>query len=377
MSIRLFSQRGAAARAIARAIALALALALALLAACGEPSGARTSVASPRATATPADPTIRQFFEQGVAYPKWGTRVYGAYDSSWPAGVQSMRDQTNATWVEMIVSLEQNGYRATTVNAGSTTTSPDALYAGILNARQAGLKVFIEPLLNVRNEVDNWSGNVNFATHAQAQLWFQSYWAAYEPYVKVAKAAGASQISIAAEYDKLQAKYPDLWMWLARQVKTTFGGVVTYDANQSIMRKTPPTWFTDPDLSAIGVSMYYNLQLKPKDLTAPQIEQLWKANVLPLLDRLSARVGKPVILTEIGYRDTSDALHDPWLWHSSAPADPTLQGAAYQAALAMTASDQHIAGVFFWAWENSQFAPAGPAIQAMRDAWAQPVAVGG
>jgi hypothetical protein len=85
-------------------------------------------------------------------------------------------------------------------------------------------------------------------------------------------------------------------------------------------------------------------------------------------------VGKPVILTEIGYRNTADALHYPWLWKTGAPADPTLQGAAYAAATAMAASDRHIAGLFFWAWKNGQFAPAGPAIQAMHDAWARPVA---
>lgn len=232
MSKWLFSPRGAA----ARAAALAITLALAALTACGGGSSVMRPSVAPTATTTPADPTVRQVFEQGVAYPKWGTRVYGVSDSSWPGSVQSMRNQTNATWVEMIVSLEQNGDSATTVYAGSGTTSPDVLYVGVLNARQAGLNVFIEPLLNVRDVQDNWSGRVTFSTHAQAQLWFQSYWAAYEPYVKAAKDAGASQIAIGAEYEALQVQYPDLWRWLAHKVKTTFGGAVTYDVNHGIRR---------------------------------------------------------------------------------------------------------------------------------------------
>ena len=372
-----FPRSGAA---VARVAALALTLALVVLPACGGPSAARTSatqtsVATPAVTATPSNPTVRQVFEQGVAYPKWGTHVYGVNDSSWPASVQSMRDQTNARWVEMIVSLDQNGYSATNVYAGSDTISPDALYVGILAARQAGLNVFIEPLLNVHNESDNWSGWVTFSTAAQAQLWFQSYWAAYQPYVKVAKAAGAGQISIGAEYDTLQTQYPDQWKWLTHQVKAAFGGPITYDVNHSLMGQKAPAWMKDPELSAIGVSMYYSLLQAPRDLTVAQIEALWKSTVLPQLDALSAQVGKPVILTEIGYRNASDALYDPWTWHTRAPADPALQGAAYTAALAMAAGDRHIAGLYFWAWGSGQFQPAAPAIQALHDAWARPVAV--
>ncbi len=368
MSIRyVFRRRGALA-------ALALALVLAALTAC-DGAASQSQTPAPTASATPADPTVRQIFEQGVAYPKWGERAYGVNDSSWPYAVQSMRDQTNARWVEMLVSLDQSGYTSTSVYTGPDTLSPDGLYVGVLSARQAGLNVFIEPLLNVRDEPDNWSGNVTFATHAQAQLWFQSYWAAYQPYVKAAKEAGASQISIGAEYDKLEKHYPDLWTWLAHQVKETFDGPVTYDANHSIMGQTAPAWMRDPALSYIGVSMYASLQQTPHELTEAQIERLWKTDVLPQLDALSAQVGKPVILTEIGYRNTSDTLHDPWNWHTNAPADPTLQGAAYRAALTMTAGDQHIAGLYFWAWATGQFTPAGPAIQAMHDAWARPVAV--
>ncbi|HEX9036168.1 MAG TPA: hypothetical protein VF808_04175 [Ktedonobacterales bacterium] len=319
-------------------------------------------------SATATQPAGRPF-EQGVVYPKWGATVYGINDASWAPSVQSMRQRTGARWVEMIVSLDQNGYSATQVYAGSDTLQPDDLYVGILSAREAGLQVFIEPLLNVRGERDNWSGRVNFPTHAQAQAWFQSYWQAYQPYVRAARQAGASQISIAAEYDTLQSRYPDLWTWLARKVKSTFHGPVTYDANHTILGGAAPAWMRDHALSYIGVSMYYSLQTVPRDVTEPQIVALWQRELLPLLDRLSAQVGKQVVLSEIGYRDATDALRNPWTWRTSAPADPALQGAAYAAALAVTASDPHIAGLYFWGWNVGQFTPGPDAIYAMRAAW--------
>lgn len=371
-----FGRRGVI---VARLAALA---ALAVVAGCGGSNQTRSGVAVPtvtaRATATakPVDPTVRKVFEQGMAFPKWGTQVYGFSDGAWASDVRAMREQTMASWVGMIVSLDQDGDYSTRVYAGPDTTSPDALYAGVLAARQAGLNVFVEPLLNVRQVSNNWSGLVTFSSHAQAEQWFRSYWATYEPYVKAAKAAGAGQIAIATEFEALETQYPDLWAWLAHQVKATFGGTVTYDMDHSSLGKKPPSWWKDPAISYLGVSMYSILQDTPHDIPAAEIEKVWKSSVLPQLDTMSEQVGKPIILTEIGYRNTSDCLSIPWLWHSSAPADPALQGAAYQAALAMAAGDRHIAGIYFWAWQDGQFHPAGPAIQAMRAAWAQPVAVG-
>ena len=378
MNRSFFFQPGAAS---GRLLALALTVALALLPACGGASQSPRDTAAPTvtasataaATATPANPTARQVFEQGMAFPRWGTEVYGVSDSSWPGDLRTMSGQTNARWVGMIVSLDQDGDDATTVYAGQDTTSPDALYTGVLNARLAGLNVFVEPLLNVRQVSNNWSGLVSFTSHAQAQRWFQSYWAAYAPYVRAAKLGGASQIAIATEFKALETEYPDLWTWLARQVKAAFGGTVTYDLDHESLGRTPPSWWKDPAISYLGISMYAILQQTPRNAPAADIEQAWKSSVLPKLDALSQQTGKPVILTEIGYRDTADCLTIPWLWQSSAPADPALQGAAYTAALAMAAGDRHIAGIFFWAWQNGQFQPAGPALQAMRAAWASPV----
>lgn len=374
MSVRFSLRRGGAPGWLA-----ALLLVCTLLSACGGgSSSARKPAVTPtlRATATattPPDPTVRQIFEQGVAYPKWGTQSYGAADAGWPVGVASLRDKTNARWIGMTVTLDQDGYSSTTVYAGADTVTADNLYAGVLSARLAGLNVFVEPLLNVRQESNNWSGLVRFSSHAQAQLWFQSYWSVYEPYVKAAKAAGASQVAIATEFKALEIQYPDLWAWLAHQAKATFGGPVTYDLDHESLGRTPPSWWKDPALDYLGVSMYTILQQTPQDVPAAVIEQAWKTLVLPKLDALSAWAGKPIILTEVGYRQTADALTIPWLWQSSARADPALQGAAYQAALAMTAGDRHIAGIFFWGWYVGQFAPGAPAIQAMHDAWARPV----
>ncbi len=63
------------------------------------------------------------------------------------------------------------------------------------------------------------------------------------------------------------------------------------------------------------------------------------------------------MLSEIGYRNSADALYQPWQWKSSAPPDPDLQAAAYEAALQNIIRDPYIAGAFFWGWSVPAFAP--------------------
>lgn len=364
-------------------LAVTLALATTLLTSCAAASSttggsnpalgaaAPQATASPIPTATPipANPTVRQTFEKGIAFPRWGTNVYGPTDPTWASDVASMRAQTHAQWVEIIVDLSQVGPSGTVVNPSGDTPTPDDIYVGVMNARAAGLKVYLKPLLHVEQSSSSWSGDVTFGSHAAAQQWFQSYWLAYKPYVEAAANAGASQVSIGTEFSLLQKEYPDQWEWLLQQVSGVFHGSITYELNHDTITGPEPSWLRDPQLTYVGVSMYTSLQATPKDISASQIERLWGQLVLPRLDQLSKTVGKPVILSEIGYRDTADCLYDPWTHTSSAPADPTLQGAAYTAALTETVGDPHVAGVFFWAWQNGIFSPSAPATQALSAAY--------
>ena len=64
----------------------------------------------------------------------------------------------------------------------------------------------------------------------------------------------------------------------------------------------------------------------------------------------SARVGKPVLFTEVGYRSTADAAVEPWLWHSDAPADPALQATCYEAMFETFWNRPWFAGAYIWKW---------------------------
>jgi hypothetical protein len=69
------------------------------------------------------------------------------------------------------------------------------------------------------------------------------------------------------------------------------------------------------------------------------------------------RIGKPVLLSEIGYRNSTDSLYTPWAAKTPAAPDPQEQAAAYNAALENSMDDPFIEGIYFWAWSYPIFQP--------------------
>ena len=110
---------------------------------------------------------------------------------------------------------------------------------------------------------------------------------------------------------------------------------------------------SNPQLAMIGVSEYISLVNDHIRVDPQQIPGLWKTLVKSALDSASINLSKPIIISEIGYRNTADTLYNSWSPYSTAsPPDPTEQAAACNAALVNVIPDPHIAGIFFWGWDG-------------------------
>jgi hypothetical protein len=316
-------------------------------------------------------PIAAEQFQTGMAFPRWGTSVYGAADPQWPQGLQEIEQQTGARWVEMMVELYQDTPTSTYVHAGAATSPPADMEQGIVTAHRLGFQVFVVPHLDVLSPAGAWSGNVAFGDPAQAQAWFDSYWNAYEPYARIASAAGAEQLSIATELDGLQSVNATLWTQLIQRFAAIFPATLTCDINWNMI-VSPQPWMQDPRLTYLGVSEYDSIAGQPVVLSETAIEAVWHQRLLPNLDTFSAAIRKPLIVSEIGYHNSSDALYNPWRHYLIAPADTTLQRDAYVAAVQALYGDPHIYGVYFWAWWNGIFAPSSDAASAILPLFGSP-----
>jgi hypothetical protein len=295
-------------------------------------------------------------FEAGVAFPRWSTDGYGEADAGWQIGLDEIRQETGAQWVEMMIQFYQDSPGSLWVRTGPTTPSPASLADGIRSAHAMGLRVFVVPLLGVLHG-QPWGGAVRFGSYYEQHAWFASYWNALEPYLAAAASAGAEQFAIGTELSGMEQADSSLWTYLLGAAHLIFGGKLTYDMNWSTLEAEPRGWMRSPALAYLGVSEYAPLAHGAGWLSPEQATAAWRRQIVASLDRLSAASGKSVIVSETGYRNAADALSQPWDHGTRARPDPSLQAAAYEGALRAVYDASHVAGIFFWAWSVQPFAP--------------------
>lgn len=301
----------------------------------------------------------RPSFQTGIIFPQWGTNAYDTTDANWQVGLNDIQTQTGAQWVELPINFFQSSVTSTQITTTTITPTPEAVAAGISAARARHFHVFVVPLLSAGG-ILTWSGSIQFSTPQLLQAWFDSYWQALQPYAVAAAQAGAEQLAIGTEFEKLQNTQPLYWNQLIERVHLVFPGRLTYDMNWSSLYNPIPSWMSNPLLSTIGVSEYIPLTNTPQRLDPSVIPILWQANVGKLLDALALKIGHPVFISEIGYRDSAYALYRPWERDARAqaePADPQEQAAAYDAALRDVLIDPNVTGIYFWAWSVPLFQP--------------------
>ena len=308
-------------------------------------------------TPTPAIGSLPIDFQTGVVFPQWGTTAYSATNQNFTYGLQEIHEQTGARWVQLTITLYQKDFNTNHLDPSEQTVSPASLAEGVRIAHQRGYKVFVAPLLTVG--ATGWAGDIRPRGRIWTTQWFDNYFQSLLPYLQVAAQEHVEQFALGTEYEALEGiQWTDLWTKLIEQARAVYPGKLTYDMNWTAALKQPRAWMiNNVNLDFLGVSVYRPLTTRPAPRDADGLSALWQYKIGDMLDQLALKSGKPIILSEIGYRNSADALYQPWQWKSSAPADPDLQAAAYEAALQNIIRDPYVAGAFFWGWSVPAFAP--------------------
>src|SRR5260370_13925803 len=174
-------------------------------------------------------------------------------------------------------------------------------------------------------------------------------------------------MAIGTEFEALPNVTDAYWNTLIAHMHSVFSGLITYAMNWTSLYHPLPNWMNNALFSYIGVDAYFSLIDSPRHINAIEAQTLWSAKVQQLLDTCSQQLGKSVIITEIGYRSTSDAGYTPYQRESSANQDDQEQAILYNAAMQDMSTDRNISGVFWWAWSTPPFATNDkPAAQALK-----------
>ncbi len=310
------------------------------------------------------------------------------------------------------------------VAGGYTETDPHIL-ATIEEAESDGLTVMVRPLIDfVPADYDagpnpNTAGTDYYATEfrnyynpgaagsAGANAFFASYDSMIVDQAKLAQAGGAQLLDIGTEIDQLTGPaYISYWDKIITDVKAVFTGKLTYSAfwddnqgywqyNNDFSAETSSQYITGDtsnqvdfwsQLDYVGIDEYAPLSdIIPKNAAGnPSLQDLINAwidkpaagsltynvtggkSLIQYYEGLSAVIGKPLLFTEIGYANSTDAAENPAVpgydingSADGATADAALQALLYQAFFDAWQEDggtgaSNIDGVFIWNWEPSE-----------------------
>ncbi|MDH7494214.1 MAG: hypothetical protein QHH44_10025 [Candidatus Saccharicenans sp.] len=283
-------------------------------------------------------------FQKGVAFTGYTRDAYVGWQAE--TSLQNLK-KTNARWVSLLVTAYQDNINSTVIDYNSAYTPNDDSVRHMINyAHQLGLKVMLKPHVDLLNDPHHWRGQIglHFNEAAWGQ-WFSSYRQFILHYAQIAAETGTEQFCVGCELDATVARAQD-WRQVIAAIREVFPGTLVY-ADDQVESKPEAVTFWDA-LDLIGQDLYPVLTSK----TNPSVSDLcygWK-RLLNRIKELSERWGKPVLITEIGYRSVQGAAQRPWDWQKEGPVDLVVQRKCYEAALRMVAGRPYLAGMYWWQW---------------------------
>ncbi|MEM6955219.1 MAG: hypothetical protein AAF645_06000 [Myxococcota bacterium] len=235
-------------------------------------------------------------------------------------------------------SLTSNEVRHVGQRSGGETDARMAAEFGAARAR--GLRVLLKPHLWVAGGA--WRAEL---APASWTAWFDAYARWMVRYARMAEEAGVAILAVGTELRSSLA-FEQPWRTLIAQVRSVFSGKLVYCANWDALDAVP---FWDA-LDYLGVQFYAPLASALGDSEAAMEARLGEH--LAGLDRLSERVGRPMLLTEVGYKATQDTAIRPFEWteRAASPLDLNAQARAYRVLFRGLCRCRALRGVYLWKW---------------------------
>ena len=316
--------------------------------------------------ATP--PVDDETFVRGVALGLFAT------DPQWDYGplVEEIRAR-GATDVLVVVNAYQSNRFASDIAPRPGHSPSEATVARTLSqVKRAGMRAALMPVVRLQTRgPHDWRGVIAPADGLDA--WFESYGRFVLPLARIAEDAGAQRFVVGSELGSLE-RYEEHWRPLISEVRERFSRTLTYSANWDRSRSVE---FWDA-LDEVGLTAYFPLASDGEPPSDDTLARAWRAPRAEI-DALARRVGKPVLITEVGYASQRSAADHPWDDTSVAAVDLRLQQRLYRGFCDAFAQAPSVSGYYVWNWfgfggpRDAGFTPRGkPAASELAKCFARP-----
>ncbi len=275
---------------------------------------------------------------------------------------------TGANSIELSPRIWTQTGTSTSVFADSAKTESNAsLAAAIQTAHADGLSVVLKPEISALDGTG--SGSLK---PSDVAAFFASYKAEIVHLATLAEQSGVETLALGNEMSSLSgAAYLPYWTDIISTVRSVYHGTLTYAAATDEAAKVS-FW---SQLDTIGVNTYPPLSATTTP-TVADLVQAWNSvpanpyyaaafdykSPVDFLHSLAEQYGKPVLMTEVGYRSLDGTTINPGSWTASGTADVGEQADAYNAFFQVwgTQGGSWFQGAEFWQWDlNNVYSPTG------------------
>ncbi len=280
-----------------------------------------------------------------------------------------LRGQTGSRWAALCVFEFQSTPESSDIGSNTTGRNPltgapwqttstlDDVRLGVEDAHANGLAVMLKP------HVDCYSGGWRAAiTPDRDGRWFRSYADMMLKYAALAAETRVEMLCIGVEYARAtRPQYDPDWKKLIADIRQVYPGKLTYAANWTgafAEKEAEMEYITFwPLLDYMGVDFYGSLTgngIAPlPDYAHAYARMIDRA---ARVGRVAERVGRKVLLTEVGIQSAKGALTAPYDYTSGnavgAEPDDAAQELYYRAVLDAFGSKRWCSGFFWWNWES-------------------------
>lgn len=282
-------------------------------------------------------------FQKGMTFIAWTER---GYDN--PNSVKAMEQLVSigVEWVALVPSWYQDKPDTTKIYPlKDKSPSDESLIFAIRKLHDLGLKITLQPHLNLVKGEGKWRGEIGFTEPGDWQAWFESYTAFILHYAELAAGENVEILCIGTELTNAAISQPAFWKELINKIRQVYKGQLTYAANWNEEFDSIEFW---NELDYAGLDPYFPLVTSSKP-TVEQLKSAWE-DWLKKIEPWQKKINKPVIITEIGYKSSTDATDEPWQHAPIGGVDLELQVNCYEALLEIFWDKRWFYGAYWWYW---------------------------
>jgi hypothetical protein len=269
----------------------------------------------------------------GGRYPKYGfENVDNSLDKLEKMGVN---------YVALIDTWYMDHLTSTVIYSDSMKSHTDGeITLTIQEIHSRGMGVLLKPHVDVQD--GTWRGMIS---PTDPVAWCNNYKNFIVHFAKIAQNTGVEQLSVGVELESMSgSQHRSCWDSVIDAVTGIYSGELTYAANWDNYANVS---FWDR-VDTIGIDVYFPIS----DARDPSLMELmagWDSWIAQI-ETWQASISKPVIFTEIGYRNIDFCAKEPWGFGDKPPSNCQCQARAYEAALKALTGKPWFRGMFWWNW---------------------------